>query len=152
MSFPAVVNTKFTHGPKVLRWAPDLDGPPTRGAFSICLKNRTRLLIVNAQLGNHLICKATSLLRVPSKSIFPDDITAIRIYPYWQALKTLFILSVIMIALSIAFHLIMKRAVDILGKNPSDEQILKWGNFIELYYVPKCFIKKEKNPFIVEED
>jgi hypothetical protein len=57
-----------------------------------------------------------------------------------------------MTAVSIAFHLIMKRAVDILGKNPSDEQILKWGNFLELYYVPKHFIKKEKNPFIVEED
>jgi hypothetical protein len=47
---------------------------------------------------------------------------------------------------SIAFHLIMKKAADILGKHPSDEQILKWGNFIELYCVPKCFIKKEKNP------
>jgi hypothetical protein len=46
----------------------------------------------------------------------------------------------------------MKKAADILGKHPSDEQILKWGNFIELYYVPKCFINKEKNPFIVEED
>ncbi len=79
-------------------------------------------------------------------------VAAFRIYPYWQDLKTLFILSVVMIALSIAFHLIMKRAVGILGKKPSDEQILKWGNFLELYYVPKYFIKKEKPPFIVEED
>jgi uncharacterized membrane protein len=73
-------------------------------------------------------------------------VAAFRIYPFRPALNTLFILSVVMVAMSIAFHLIMKKAADILGKHPSDEQILKWGNFIELYYVPKCFIKKEKNP------
>lgn len=76
----------------------------------------------------------------------------LKLYPNLQDSKTLFFFSVFMIVVSLGFYLLMKRAMNVLGNDPSDEEILKWGDFLELYYVPKYFIKKEKNPFIVEDD
>jgi hypothetical protein len=75
-----------------------------------------------------------------------------KLYPTWQESKTLFFFSIGMIIISLGFFLLMKKAMNVLGSNPSDEEILKWGDFLELYYVPKYFIKKKKNPFIIEDD
>jgi hypothetical protein len=75
-----------------------------------------------------------------------------KVYPEWHESKMLFFFSIGMIVISLGFFLLMKRAMNVLGSGPSDEEIMKWGNFLELYYVPKYFIRKAKNPFIVEDD
>ena len=97
------------------------------------------------------IAKAKVLKKFGFIAVIVFGIAAFRLYPHWQALKTLFFLSAVMTIVSVGFHLIMKRAINVLENNPSDEEILKWGDFLELYYVPKYFIGKEKNPFIIED-
>jgi len=79
-------------------------------------------------------------------------VAAFRLYPYRHSLKSLFIMSVVMIFLAVVFHQIMKKAMSVLSGHPSDADIRKWGDFLELYYVPKYFIRKEKIRFSGEDE
>jgi preprotein translocase subunit SecG len=98
------------------------------------------------------IAKATFLSRFGLIACIIFIVIVLKLYPDWQASKTLFFFSIGMIIISLGFFLLMKKATNVLGSNPSDEEILKWGNFLELYYVPKYFTRKKKNPYIIEDD
>ncbi len=90
------------------------------------------------------IAKAKCLYKLGLIACVIFVVAAFRLYPYWQSSRTLFFSIVAMIFVSMGFHLIMRKAVSVLGNNPSDEEVVKWGDFLELYYVPKYFIRKEE--------
>jgi len=98
------------------------------------------------------IAKARFLNRFGLIAFLVFAVAAYMLYPNWQSSRILFFASVIMIVVSIAFFFYMRKAMRVFEHDPTDEDIVKWGDFLELYYVPKYFTRKRRNPFIVEDD
>jgi len=104
------------------------------------------------ELVRELVIKARFLNRFGLFSLAVFLAALWKLYPVRQESRLLFIFSIAMTVISLAFFLLMRRIGRVLDNNPSDADILKWGEFLELYYVPKFILKKRKNPFIVEDD
>jgi|Deesub1362A_J573_1020465.scaffolds.fasta_scaffold00004_267 hypothetical protein len=99
-----------------------------------------------------LTIKAKFLNYTALFSIIIFILLLLRLYPNWEHSKWLFAIALFMECFSIGFFVLTRRIKGILEGDPTDEEIIKWANFLSYYYYPKFIFRKKRNPFIVPDD
>ncbi|GBD99779.1 hypothetical protein BMS3Abin07_01825 [bacterium BMS3Abin07] len=108
--------------------------------------------VSKADVVRELLMKARFLGKVGIFSFVIFSILIYKLSSNWDNTKTYVLLSSGLAAASLIFFFLMRRIVSALDKNPSNDVIIKWSDFLEPYYVPKFVLKKKRNPFIVEDN
>lgn len=98
-----------------------------------------------ATLTKELLAKAEFLHKVGIFGFIFFIILVYELSTAWQTNKPFMLLSAFMTVFSLAFFIFMQRIIKVLKNAPTDEELIKWGDFLAIYYVPKFILHKKRS-------